>query len=257
MTRQIHLIWFGGKPFPKLVQRCIASWRQHMPDWEVRVWTEQEFDVHAVPYCAEAYSRGRYAFVSDYARFWILYHHGGIYMDTDVMLLRPLDALLKAGPFLACEGTPDVGVGPMSLRVNPGLIAYAEPGLPLFGEILDRYRDLHFLRPDGKEDRTTIVEYTTEFLVQRGLRCTDQPQPCAGVTVYPKDYFCPIDFMTKRKTMTANTHAIHYYAGSWQSPLQRLQLCIRRTFGEGLLNWMWYFYIRLRHAFTLSHISRI
>ena len=97
IPRTIHYCWFGGSALPELAVRCFASWHEQMPDWEVKRWDESNFDVQSVPYTREAYRLGQYAYVSDYARLWVLYHHGGIYLDTDVELLRPLDDLVAQG----------------------------------------------------------------------------------------------------------------------------------------------------------------
>ena len=90
IPKVIHYCWFGGKPLPPLAEKCIASWRKYLPDYEIRRWDETNFDVEAHPYTRDAYAAGLYAFVSDYARFKILFEHGGVYFDTDVEVIRPL-----------------------------------------------------------------------------------------------------------------------------------------------------------------------
>ena len=96
----IHYCWFGGKPLPKLAVDCIASWRKYLPGYEIKEWNESNFDVNIIPYTSEAYAARKYAFVSDYARFWILYHYGGVYFDTDVEVIQPLAPLLEKGAFM-------------------------------------------------------------------------------------------------------------------------------------------------------------
>lgn len=103
----IHYCWFGRNPLPPLAQECIASWRKYLPDYEIKEWNEDNFDVNAIPYTAEAYRQKKYAFVSDYARFWIMYHYGGLYFDTDVEVIRPLDDIIAAGNFMGFELDPD------------------------------------------------------------------------------------------------------------------------------------------------------
>ena len=99
----IHYCWFGRKPLPPLAVKCIESWKKYLPDYTIKEWNEDNFDINIVPYTREAYEVGKYAFVSDYARFYILYHHGGLYFDTDVEVIRPMDDLVGRGAFLAWD----------------------------------------------------------------------------------------------------------------------------------------------------------
>ena len=123
----IHYCWFGRNPLPESAQKCIASWRKFFPDYEIVEWNEDNFDVRSIPYTAQAYDAKKYAFVSDYARFKILYEHGGIYFDTDVEVIRPFDDILARGAFMGYEIDPKEGditgyVAPgLGLGVNPGL----------------------------------------------------------------------------------------------------------------------------------------
>ena len=98
IPKVIHYCWFGGKPLPELAEKCLASWRKYLPGYEIRRWDESNFDINILPYTREAYGAKKYAFVSDYARFWILYNQGGIYFDTDVEVIAPLDSIIAAGP---------------------------------------------------------------------------------------------------------------------------------------------------------------
>lgn len=91
----IHYCWFGGNPLPELAQKCIASWKKFLPDYEIKEWNESNYDVRKIPYIEQAYNAKKYAFVSDYARFDILYQYGGIYFDTDVEVIKPFDEILK------------------------------------------------------------------------------------------------------------------------------------------------------------------
>ena len=126
----IHYCWFGRNPLPESAKKCIDSWRKFLPDYEIKEWNEDNFDVNIIPYTQQAYEAKKYAFVSDYARFWILYHHGGVYFDTDVEVIRPMDDIIKKGPFMGREkgayikatGDNTVEVkGDAGLGVAPGL----------------------------------------------------------------------------------------------------------------------------------------
>lgn len=213
----IHYCWFGGKELPSSAIKCIESWKKYLPDYEIKRWDESNFDVNIIPYTAQAYEAKKYAFVSDYARFGILYKYGGLYFDTDVEVIRPLDDIIAAGPFMGCEnpyqecGTPD------SLGVNPGLGIGVNPGDGLYKEILNLYNHLDFVNPDGKNNPETVVTYTTRLLCSKGLKNLCHIQEVCGIKIYPSEYFCPISTQDGKLRITKNTRTIHHYAQSWQS----------------------------------------
>ena len=211
---------------PKSAEKCIASWKKYLPEYEIRRWDESNFDVNIIPYTKEAYAAGKYAFVSDFARFWILYHYGGIYFDTDVEVIRPMADILGRGGFLGVESDRN------EITVNPGLGFAASKGSEPIGELLSLYRTFHFLNADGTLCLKNIVEITTEYLSARGLRNTDEIQHCCGFTIYPKDYFCPIDYDTRELKITENTRTIHHYAESWVPRSTRFKNALSRLFGK-------------------------
>lgn len=231
IPRVIHYCWFGRGELPPLAQRCIESWKRFMPGYEIREWNEDNFDVNLIAYTREAYEARKFAFVSDYARFYILYHHGGLYFDTDVELIRPMDDIVARGAFMGCENR--VGHGSAAtLSVAPGLGLGCPPRLALYAELLDRYSRLHFRLPDGRTDLTTVVSYTTDLLVAKGLRPTNELQRVAGVWIYPKEYFCPMDYGTHVLELTADTRSIHHYAASWHGTRHRLFGMARKLVGK-------------------------
>lgn len=241
IPKVIHYCWFGGNPLPPLAVKCIASWRKYLPDYEIREWNESNFDVNIVPYTREAYGAKKYAFVSDYARFWVLYHHGGLYFDTDVEVLRPLDDIVARGPFMGCEhdavsGSAKDGMGTTAPAVAPGLGLGVNPGLGLYRELLDMYAGLHFVNANGSLNQKTVVQYTTEVLCRHGLRNTSEVQECAGVWIYPKEYFCPIDYKSGVCTMTDNTYSIHHYSASWHSRGQKIYGFLKKYISPKLLH---------------------
>uniref|UniRef100_UPI004027572F glycosyltransferase n=1 Tax=Segatella hominis TaxID=2518605 RepID=UPI004027572F len=134
----IHYCWFGLGPLPELAQKCIASWKKYLPDYEIKEWNEDNFDVNIIPYTAEAYQAKKYAFVSDYARFWILYKYGGIYFDTDVEVIRPIDDIVERGNFMGFETGPKLQLkeDASEASVNPGLGMGVAPGLGLIKKML-------------------------------------------------------------------------------------------------------------------------
>lgn len=208
----IHYCWFGGKPLPEDAKRCIASWRHYMPEYEIKEWNERNFDVRCNTYCAQAYEAKKYAFVSDFARLAILYQEGGIYFDTDVEVIKPLDDILAKGAYMGCETSPTAHQA--LITVNPGLGLAVEAGHPLYKELIEQYNRRSFLREDGSMDLKTIVATTTELLTKHGLQTTADIQRVEGITVYPSAYFCPIS-TDGEIHITEQTRTIHHYAQSW------------------------------------------
>lgn len=209
----IHYCWFGGKPLPELAERCIASWREQMPHCDIIRWDENNFDVNQVPYTAEAYRLGKYAYVSDYARLWILYRYGGIYLDTDVELLRPLDDMMEHGAFMGQE-QPESGKE-QGLHCAMGLGMACEAGNELLAELLRHYEKTHYVSFAGRY-ADTIVDTTNRLLATKPAEpLEDGLTYCCGFRIYPSQYLCPLNYFTGQMSLTPQTHAIHHYAASW------------------------------------------
>ncbi len=208
----IHYCWFGGNPLPELARKCILSWKKNLPDYEIKEWNEKNYDVRKIPYTAQAYDAKKYAFVSDYARFDILYQYGGLYFDTDVEVIKPLDEILKRGAFAGVERAGSL---------NAGLGLSSPAASPIYKEILDSYKNSSFIGDDGSMDLTTVVTRVSDIFSKHGFTDKNEIQTVAGVTIYPADYFCPKDYITGKMNITKNTHAIHWFDGSWLSPVER------------------------------------
>lgn len=234
IPKVIHYCWFGRNPLPELAQKCIASWQKFLPDYEIKEWNEDNFDVNIIPYTAEAYKAKKYAFVSDYARFWILYKYGGLYFDTDVEVIKNMDDIIAKGPFMGCENEAETGASPYEIGVNPGLGLGVNPGLGLYAEILQEYLLLHFIDENGSFNLKTVVDYTTELLCSYGLENTTEIQKVAGIWIYPKEYFCPMDYRTKKMVITDNTYSIHHYAASWLSKWSKIKYGIAKMLGKNI-----------------------
>ena len=172
-------------------------------------------------YTKEAYEAKKFAFVSDYARFWVLYKYGGIYFDTDVEVIKPMDDIIGHGSFMGCENECGKGI---ALKVNPGLGLGANPGHKFYKEMLDVYGTMTFLLPNGMYNQTTVVKYTSKVLVKYGLKNQNNIQEVSGITIYPKEYFCPYNYVTKRLEITEQTRAIHHYMASWKSGWEKRML---------------------------------
>lgn len=212
IPKKIHYCWFGHNPLPPEAVRCIESWKKFLPDYEIIEWNEDNFDINEIRYTSDAYTAKKYAFVSDYVRFKVLYEQGGIYFDTDVEVISPLDDVIDAGPFMGFETDP----GPENEEhpfgtVNAGLGLGATAGMPLYKEILDNYLKNEFTTSQ------TVVDYVSEILRKRGLKPEPGIQQVAGVTIYPTDWFNPFDERMGRVYPTKNTRTIHWFAKSWVS----------------------------------------
>lgn len=236
IPKKIHYCWFGRNPLPESALKCIASWKKFFPDYEIIEWNEDNFDVNCIPYAVQAYAARKYVFVSDYARFKILYEHGWLCFDTDVEEIKSFDDMLARGPFMGFEIDP--GNARKFGSVNPGI--GAEKKMELYKSVLDYYSKLNFLQPDGSYNTTdAVVNITTRELIKVGLK--DQPgiQSVAGITIYPMDYFNPLDDATGRLSKTDNTRSIHWFTKTWLnvSPWrQKLSRIAHRIFGVNTLS---------------------
>lgn len=233
----IHYCWFGRGPLPELAQKCIASWKKYLPDYEIKEWNEDNFDVNIIPYTAEAYQAKKYAFVSDYARFWILYQYGGIYFDTDVEVIRPIDDIVERGNFMGFETDPKLQVkaDASEASVNPGLGMGVAPGLGIIKKMLDFYEGRHFEFIPGGIGQLTIVHIATEVLLKAGLEQQHGIQQVNDIWIYPAEYFCPINLKTGRIHVKPNTRTIHHYAGTWQDNHFSFKEWIKKVLPESLL----------------------
>lgn len=237
LPKVIHYCWFGRKPLPPLALKCISSWRKYLPEYEIKEWNEDNFNVDIVPYTQEAYNVKKYAFVSDYARLWVLYNFGGLYFDVDVEVIRSMDDIITRGAFMGCEKEAKLSyLQSTTITVNPGLGIGCCSGLRVYAELLEVYSQLHFIEIGNKLNMKTIVEYTTDLLFQKGMKNVNEIQCVDGIWVYPKDYFCPMKYEDGKLYLTANTYTIHHYAGSWLSPYQQLLLRIERVIGHERLH---------------------
>lgn len=219
----IHYCWFGGNPMPKLAKACIKSWKKFCPDYEIKEWNESNFNLDLFPYAREAYDAKKFAFVTDIVRLYALYHEGGIYMDTDVELLKSLDTFLHHHAFSGFESEDKVPTGIMA----------SEQGGRWAKENLEYYIGKHFLKDDGSPDLTTNVTIITEYMINHGLLLNNTYQEIEGLfAMYPKDYFCPKDFLTQEMEVTGNTVCIHHFNMSWHSAASRRQWRMRWFFSK-------------------------
>ncbi len=229
----IHYCWVGGGEKPASVLRCIASWRKYCPDYDIREWNEHNYDVTKHPYMRQAYEAKKWSFVTDYARLDVVLQYGGVYLDTDVELIRSLDELLDNECFLGFEApegrTPSVATG-----LGFGAVAGSEA----VRKMRDAYDGVDFLNPDGSLNLLPAPGYTTAALCALGLVREDRDQRLPGVTVYASDVLCPMGFETGKLRRTARTVSIHRYDASWYDERQqrerRTMLRCKKLFGRTL-----------------------
>lgn len=203
----IHYCWFGKGKMPELALKCIESWKKYCPDYKIIEWNESNFDISSNAYVKEAYEAKKYAFVTDYVRLFAMYNYGGIYMDTDVMVLKNLDKYLIHEAFSGFENKEQIPTGIMASEKDQKIIR----------ELLSYYDTKHFMKKDGTYDMTTNVEIITNMMKVRGFVPNDSFQTVDGFTFYPQNIFCPDHKKLNDKTYMRETATIHYFAGSWKS----------------------------------------
>ncbi len=225
IPKVIYYCWFGKGELPKLAQKCIKSWKKYCPDYKIVCINEENFDVSQNRYAHEAYEAGKWAFVSDYARLRVLHDNGGIYFDTDVELIKPLDKLIKETGYM---GFDDNGV------ISTGLGFACEKGNELVAALLADYDGISFMLPNGTYDLTPCPDRNTKTLVTLGMDIDNKEQVFMGIQMLPEDYLCPMKYYTGRKIITENTYSIHHFYASWISPTAKRTLFVKRIVGVKL-----------------------
>lgn len=228
IPKTIHYCWFGGNKKPKLVEKCIQTWRKYLPDWEIREWNDANYDYKRSSYAEAAYDAGKYAFVSDYARFDILKQYGGVYLDTDVEMVRPIpEEFLQYGIFCALE---------MDAMIAPGLVFAGVKEHSLFDEILYSYSIDKFERNE-KGLYLSVVTRCTALLEEKGFKREDRFQRLEDIAIFPEKYFCAYDMALCKPVISQETIAFHHYAASWLPwylrARKRLGARVRRVFNNG------------------------
>ncbi len=219
IPHKIHYCWFGYNKKPKLIEKCIASWKRYLPEWEICEWNESNYDFNKNAYISEAYRQKKWAFVVDYARFDILNEQGGVFLDTDVELLRPIpDSFLEYQAFTGFESDE---------TVNPGLIYASVPKQAMLEDIIRVYEQKEFgNKINGRlED---IVQIVTGVLKEKGLKENNTFQIVGGVAVFPKELFCCFNHEIQAFETTKETVSIHHYYASWSPWYRKLYFrCIK------------------------------
>lgn len=206
IPKKIHYCWFGGRPLPEIAIRCIDSWKIHCPDYEIIRWDESNTDFNSCLFVKEAYTARKWAFVSDYIRLKVIEEHGGIYLDIDVELFKPLDPLLEKQGYMGFEHVKPY-------KVNTGLGFGAIPHHPVIIKLLENYENSSFIKDDGVLDMTPCPQKDTKILVELGLRQDNSRQLVENMDIYPFIFFSP----PGEEYVTAESFSLHHYNGSWLS----------------------------------------
>ncbi len=204
----IHYCWFGGNPKPKLAKKCIKSWKKYAKGYRIIEWNEDNYELAAAPlYVRQAYEAKKWAFVSDYVRLQVVCEQGGIYLDTDVELKKPLDPLLEHSAFFGFEN---------GKYINTGLGFGAEPGAPILRELMADYADIPFLLEGGEYDLKACPVRNTEVFLRHGLRRDDSAQLLDGnIAILPTVKLCPYDYHLNPIGDLNEAYSIHWFSASW------------------------------------------
>lgn len=212
IPKVIHYCWFGKSKIPSELQKCIDSWKRFCPGYEIRRWDEENYDVSKNAYMKEAYEAKKWGFVSDYARLDLIYKYGGIYLDTDIELFKPLDGLRKYNCFMGFQETP---------RINLGCGFGALKGHRVIKRLLEDYDGKRFVLPEGKLDLTPCTVHQTKVLKDLGLCRNGRYQTIGDCVIFPKEFLCPMSNVTGIMHKTENTFSAHKSYASWFTENER------------------------------------
>lgn len=215
IPKTIHYCWFGGSPKPKKVLECIKSWHVFCPDYQVIEWNEDNINISRCPkYVSDAYRNRKWAFVTDYIRLKVVFENGGIYLDTDVELVKNTDSLLEYNAFFGFEN---------GTNINTGQGFGAVCGSRIIKEMMDAYDSMEFVLPDGTLNLQPCPVINTEVLEKHGLIKDNSLQLLEdAVVVLPSDYMSPLDNSTGRIKISKNTISIHWFNASWYTEEQHI-----------------------------------
>ena len=212
IPRKIHYCWFGKEEIPEKNRIWMESWKKYCPDYEIIRWDESNYDVSKNRYMYEAYQNRKWGFVSDYARIDIVYHYGGIYLDTDVEIIKSWEDLRYQEAFMGAE---------MNFKIALGLGFGSVQYYSLWQELLDMYERIHFVREDGTWNLIACPELQNSVYLRRGFQNDGEYQRVGEVVLYPPAVLSPKDQYTGEILLTPHTYSIHHYDGSWVEDKQR------------------------------------
>ena len=227
IPKKIHYCWFGRNPLPDSAKKCIESWRKFFPVYEIKEWNEDNYDINRHKFTEEAYENGKYGFVTDVARLDILYENGGIYLDTDVTLLKNLDNCLYQEGFI---GTEKWG------NINSGGGCGFMKGQSMLKRIIDYRENIQFIMLDGSFNLETNGVYETKPFLDAGFRPDNTLQEIEGVTIYPSYVNHPYDYMSCETNLNNATMSIHHFVGGWMEEEDRKNRRITQKEYKSIMN---------------------
>lgn len=225
----IHLCWLSGDKYPESIQRCLDSWKTHLPDYEIYLWDTHRFDVNSQPWTKEAFESKKYAFAADYIRLYALYHHGGIYLDSDVLVYKSFDDLLDLPYFIGEDYT----------RCFEAAVMGAEKGCKWIKQILDRYDNRPFIMADGTYDTRTLPSvfhdqltptYKFNLMKSKDSFIDDE----MVINVFPYDHFNSRDFVDIKQF--PNSYCSHNFVGSWLKKENSARSKVKDLLPRNILN---------------------
>lgn len=225
VPKLIHYCWFGQAEKSKLVKGCMDSWKNNLKDYQVIEWNETNFNIESNDFVKNAYGEKKWAFVADYCRLWALFNHGGIYLDTDVEVLRSFDDLLGSN-FLGYEQPRYLSTAVLGFEKNDELIRF----------IMELYQagEFDYSIPNSKIFFQILQsKYNIPDL-------SDGMVQCGAAKIYPVDYFSPKDYVTKKVRITENSYCIHHFDGTWKGRGQRIKSGIQNMLIRLLGNKLYY-----------------
>lgn len=229
IPKVIHLCWLSGDPYPTKISRCLSTWKKYLPDYEVMLWDTKRFDLETSIWVKQAFEKKKYAFAADYIRFYALYYYGGIYLDSDVEVLKSFDDLLDLPYFMGAE----------KAQTPEAAIIGAEKGCDWIKACLDYYKDRPFINDDGSLNIKTVPDIMISQIKQikpiRVLSLKDslnirQLNMEKEVLEFHDAFFSPKIFDSREVEITPYTYAIHHYQNSWFSPKAKFYYRLRARF---------------------------
>ena len=214
----IHYCWLSDDPIPAPLQKYMKSWKKYLPEYEFWLWNLDRFDINSSMWVQEAFRAKKYAFAADYIRCYALYNYGGIYLDMDVEVLKPFDDLLNLPYFIGMEDSP--------AAIEAAIIG-VEKKHALFQEMMDYYKNRHFVSPSGNYDMRTLPDIMRQIIDEKFhytqiTSISDfEKVPIQEICIFPRDWFSPKSLHDGKIHLTEKSYAIHHFSGSWVSPLRK------------------------------------
>lgn len=229
IPKKIHYCWFGRGKLPEEALKCIESWKLYLPEYEIKLWNEDNFNINVNKYVKEAYASKKFAFVTDYVRLYVLYNEGGIYMDTDVEVIKDISEFLTEEAFSGFQTLDELPTGIIGAKARNEWIK----------KNLEVYNEKRFIKDNGELDLTPNTTTITNISIKMGIELNGKLQSIENmVTIYPLDYFCAKNYKDGKIKITDNTYTIHHFSGSWLSKKELYKKRIRSLIGNSSYEWI-------------------